>query len=87
MPDTSSAQDEMGWDIPREHPMNESNISFNREDQELLRLWTDGLTAKEIGIRTGKTGKTVTNRLSVLRSLYGKDNVPRRKEPTRKGLG
>ena len=38
-------------------------------------------------IRTGKTGKTVANRLSVLRGMYGEDRIPLRKTPTRKELG
>jgi hypothetical protein len=74
-------------DIPREHPTKESDITLNKEDQELLRLWNNGLTAKEIGIRTGKMGKTISNRLSVLRGMYGEDHVPLRKTPTRKVLG
>ena len=74
-------------DIPKEHPTKESDINLNNEDQELLRLWNNGLTAKEIGIRTGKMGKTISNRLSVLRGMYGEDRVPLRKTPTRKVLG
>jgi len=75
------------WDIPRDHPAEENDISLTKEDQELLRLWTEGLTAKEIGIRTGKTWKTVSNRLSVLRGMYGENRVPLRKKPTRRDLG
>jgi len=62
-------------------------VSLSREDQELLRLWSADLTAKEIGTRTGKTGKTVMNRLSVLRGMYGEERIPLRKKPTRKDLG
>jgi hypothetical protein len=71
-------------DIPREHPTKESEITLNKEDKELLRLWNNGLTAKEIGFRTGKVGKTISNRLSVLRGMYGEESVPLRKQPTRK---
>jgi len=74
-------------DIPREHSGEESDISLTKEDQELLRLWADGLTAKEIGMRTKKTGKTISARLSVLRGMYGEDHIPLRKKPTRKDLG
>ncbi len=74
-------------DILGEHPVEESNIFLNREDRELLRLWNNGLTAKEIGIRTAKTGKTVANRLSVLRGMYGEALIPLRKASTRKVLG
>jgi hypothetical protein len=86
-PGTHLTQAEVDWDIPREHPIEESDISLNREDRELLRLWNDGLPAKEIGIRTGKTGKTVSNRLSVLRGMFGEERIPLRKTPTRKELG
>jgi hypothetical protein len=85
--DTTQTQVGEGWDIPKEHPVKQTDVSFTREDQELLRLWADGLTAKEIGMRTGKTGKTVTNRLSVLRGMYGEERIPLRKAPTRKDLG
>ncbi len=67
--------------------MDESDIPLNGEDQELLRLWNNGLTAKEIGIQTGNVGKTISNRLSVLRGMLGEDRVSLRKAPTRKGLG
>ncbi len=74
-------------DIPRGHPVEESDISLTREDQELPRLWIDGFTAKENGIRTGETGKTVSNRLSILRGMYGGNRIPHRKTPNRKVLG
>ena len=85
--DTLQTQVGVGWGAPREHPVEEIDVPFTRDDQELLRLWADGLTAKEIGMRTGKTGKTVTNRLSVLRRMYGAERIPLRKKPTRKDLG
>ena len=82
--DTPQTQVVVGWDIPREHPIEKSDIPLNKEDEEMLRLWNDGLTAKEIGFRTGKVGKTISNRLSVLRGMYGEERVPLRKQPTRK---
>ena len=85
--DTLQTQGGADWDIPRDPPVEESDISLTKEDQELLRLWIEGLTAKEIGIRTGKTWKTVSNRLSVLRGMYGENRVPLRKKPTRRDLG
>jgi len=87
LPDTHLAQAEVDRDIPREFPIEEIDIPLNKEDQELLRLWNNGLTAKEIGIRTGKVGKTISNRLSVLRGMYGEERVSLRKAPTRKDLG
>jgi len=85
--DTPQMQVVVGGDIPREHPTEASDIPLNKEDEELLRLWNDGLTAKEIGFRTGKVGKTISNRLSVLRGMYGEERVPLRKQPTRKVSG
>jgi hypothetical protein len=85
--DTPRTQVGGDWDIPRDPPAEESDISLTKENQEILRLWTEGLTAKEIGIRTGKTWKTVANRLSVLRGMYGENRVPLRKKPTRRDLG
>jgi hypothetical protein len=85
--DTPRGQVGVVWDIPREQPSEVSEFSLNKEDQELLRLWNNGLTAKEIGIRTGKMGKTISNRLSVLRGMYGEERVSFRKIPTRKVLG
>jgi hypothetical protein len=66
-------------DVPKKHPSKERDTSLNGDTQELLRLWTTGLTAKEIGQRTGKTEKTILNRLTVLRKVYGEERVPRRK--------
>lgn len=74
-------------DITRKLPIEERGFSVAREDQELLRLWNDGLTAKEIGMRTRKAVKTISNRLSLLRGMYGEERVPLRKVPTRKRLG
>jgi hypothetical protein len=86
-PDIYLAQAEVDRDIPREYPMGDSDIPLNRDDQELLRLWSDGLAVKKIGLRIGKADKTVANRLSVLRGMLGEERVPLRKAPTRKGLG
>jgi hypothetical protein len=83
-PDTRLAQAEVDRDIPRQHPMDDSDIPFTIDDQELLRLWNDGLAVKKIGLRIGKADKTIATRLSVLRGMYGEERVPLRKQPTRK---
>jgi DNA-binding CsgD family transcriptional regulator len=70
---------EIDRDIPIGHPVEEREISITSDNQELLRLWTAGLTAKEIGLRIGKTEKTILNRLTVLRRIYGEGRVHRRK--------
>jgi hypothetical protein len=85
--DTPWVQSEEGRDTPQEYPADKSDITLTGDDQEMLRLWSAGLTAKEIGVRTGKTGKTIMNRLSVLRGMYGEERIPLRKKPTRKDLG
>jgi DNA-binding NarL/FixJ family response regulator len=51
-----------------------------REDQqEILRLWQSGHTAKEIALRTSRTEKTILNQLALLRKLHGDKAVPRRR--------
>ncbi|MDD5368049.1 MAG: hypothetical protein PHQ40_03095 [Anaerolineaceae bacterium] len=87
LPDIHLAQAGVDRDIPKEHPVDKSDIPLSREDQELLRLWNGGLTVKEIGLRIGKADKTVANRLSVLRGMLGEERVRLRKTPTRKDLG
>ena len=63
----------VGRDIPNERgPL--------REDQQLLvQMWQSGHTAQEIALRTGRSEKTVLNRLTLLRKVHGEDLVPRRK--------
>lgn len=60
-------------DIPRD------NLILRDDQQELLRLWQSGQTAKEIALRTSKTEKTVLNQLTLLRKLLGEEQVPRRR--------
>ena len=60
-------------DIPKE-------IGSLREDQQLLvQMWQSGHTAKEIALRTGRSEKTILNRLTLLRKVHGEGLVPRRK--------
>lgn len=40
-------------------------------DRRMLRLWWEGYTGPEIGVRVGKTPKTIYNRLWVLRGRHG----------------
>jgi hypothetical protein len=72
-------EEEIIRDIPKKAKSEERDISLHGDNQELLRLWAAGLTAKEIGLRTRKTEKTILNRLTVLRKAYGEELVPRRK--------
>jgi len=60
-------------DIPRD------NLVLREDQQELLRLWQSGWTAKEIALRTTKTEKTVLNQLTLLRKSLGEELVPRRR--------
>jgi DNA-binding NarL/FixJ family response regulator len=60
-------------DIPRDDPV------LRDDQQELLRLWQSGQTAKVIALRTSKTEKTVLNQLTLLRKSLGKERVPRRR--------
>ncbi len=60
-------------DIPKEAQ------PLRGDQQELLRLWQTGYTAKEIGLRTSRTEKTILNQLTQLRKLHGEKAVPRRR--------
>ena len=62
-----------GRDIPRD------NLVLRDDQQELLRLWQSGQTAKMIALRTSKTEKTVLNQLTLLRKSRGEELVPRRR--------
>jgi DNA-binding NarL/FixJ family response regulator len=60
-------------DIPRDE------LILRDDQQELLRLWQSGQTAKVIALRTSKTEKTVLNQLTLLRKSLGEELVPRRR--------
>ncbi|MFZ2098718.1 MAG: hypothetical protein WAV05_18960 [Anaerolineales bacterium] len=60
-------------DIPRDE------LSLRDDQQEMLRLWQSGQTAKVIALRTSKTEKTVLNQLTLLRKSLGEELVPRRR--------
>ncbi len=60
-------------DIPRD------DLTLRDDQQELLRLWQSGQTAKVIALRTSKTEKTVLNQLTILRKSLGEELVPRRR--------
>jgi DNA-binding NarL/FixJ family response regulator len=78
-PATSSANtddqpiEELDRDIPRD------NLVLRDDQQELVRLWQSGQTAKEIALRTSKTEKTILNQLTLLRKSLGEELVPRRR--------
>lgn len=50
--------------------------------REIARLWHEGYTAKEIGYRLDRCGKTISNHISNLRSAYGAEVIPYRKKRT-----
>ena len=66
-------KDNQDRDIPRD------NLVLRDDQQELLRLWQSGQTAKVIALRTSKTEKTVLNQLTLLRKSFGEELVPRRR--------
>jgi hypothetical protein len=55
-------------------------------DRQALELWHKGHSCTEIGMKIGQAGKTVRNRLTILRSVYGREIVPTNKD-RRKKLG
>lgn len=54
-------------------------LQTNESDTRLLKLWSDGLSIKQIAMQTGKIEKTILNRLSLLRKTLGEQTVPRRR--------
>jgi hypothetical protein len=74
LPNKSEAcKEDAARDIPRDDPV------LRDDQQELLRLWQSGQTAKVIALRTSKTEKTVLNQLTLLRKSFGEELVPRRR--------
>lgn len=47
--------------------------------QEIVRLWHENLTCKEIAVRLGCTEKTIINKINLLRNEYGAEIVPYRR--------
>jgi hypothetical protein len=77
-PTSSPLRSEVGKeDEARDIPRDE--LSLRDDQQELLRLWQSGQTAKVIALRTSKTEKTVLNQLTLLRKSLGDELVPRRR--------
>ncbi len=72
-PRSEMCKDDEDRDIPRD------NLVLRDDQQELLRLWQSGQTAKMIALRTSKTEKTVLNQLTLLRKSLGEELVPRRR--------
>jgi DNA-binding CsgD family transcriptional regulator len=66
-------KDDGARDIPRD------DLTLRDDQQELLRLWQSGQTAKVIALRTSKTEKTILNQLTLLRKSLGEELVPRRR--------
>src|SRR5690242_19256521 len=61
---------------PQDRPAWEQ-ITDHGWDREALQLWWAGDTYPEIGEQLRKAPKTVRNRLSVLRKIYGTDLIPK----------
>lgn len=72
-PKSEADKDDEGRDIPRDE------LILRDDQQELLRLWQSGQTAKVIALRTSKTEKTILNQLTLLRKSLGEELVPRRR--------
>jgi DNA-binding NarL/FixJ family response regulator len=70
---SEKGDDDEDRDIPRD------NLSLRDDQQEMLRLWQSGQTAKVIALRTSKTEKTVLNQLTLMRKSFGEELVPRRR--------
>jgi DNA-binding NarL/FixJ family response regulator len=70
---SEAGKDDEARDIPRD------DLVLRDDQQELLRLWQSGKTAKVIALRTSKTEKTILNQLTILRKSLGEELVPRRR--------
>ena len=56
-----------------------ANIIPSQDESLVLDLWAKGYTAKQIALRTGRTEKTILNRVTLMRKTYGEQLVPRRR--------
>ena len=67
-------------DIPAEHQdIDQVENSSSQDESLVLDLWAKGYTAKQIALRTGRTEKTILNRVTLMRKTYGDQLVPRRR--------
>ena len=70
--------EEFHRDIPKDNEdiKSEEYIPSQHESM-VLDLWAKGYTAKQIALRTGRTEKTILNRVTLMRKTYGEQLVPR----------
>ena len=61
------------WD--RDHV----EYALSQDEGLVVDLWAKGYTAKQIALHTGRTEKTILNRLTMMRRTYGEQLVPRRR--------
>jgi hypothetical protein len=65
-------------DIPNNHrDIDPRSYSPSKDECLVLDLWAKGYTAKQIALRTGRTEKTILNRVTLMRKTYGEQLVPR----------
>jgi DNA-binding NarL/FixJ family response regulator len=71
---------ELSRDIPKDIGVIDRAENLpSRDEGSVLDLWGKGFTAKQIALRTGRTEKTILNRMTLMRKAYGEQLVPRRK--------
>jgi hypothetical protein len=67
-------------DIPNgNEDLDQVGYSPSQDEGLVLDLWAKGHTAKQIALRTGRTEKTILNRVTLMRKAYGEQLVPRRR--------
>lgn len=59
--------------------IDQGDIVPSQDESLVLDLWGKGYTAKQIALRTRRTEKTILNRLTLMRKVYGEQLVPRRR--------
>ena len=71
---------EFNRDIPNENgDVDSVEYSPSQDERLVLDLWAKGHTAKQIALRMGRTEKTILNKLTLMRKVYGEQLVPRRR--------
>jgi hypothetical protein len=72
--------EELIQDIPKaDRDIDQSECYPSQDEILVLELWAKGYTAKQIALHTGRTEKTILNRLTMMRRTYGEQLVPRRR--------
>jgi hypothetical protein len=79
LPDSGHMETSSGGELPGQDSQNLEpwrTIADHGWDRQALELWWQGLTVREIAARLHLGEKTMRNRLTALRKIYGEGSVP-----------